>query len=80
MPKPILPHALEKEFPALAEKTRMLKAHDAKFADLLAQHHRVDEQITQAEEGRAHMDDFTLDSLKKKRLQMKDQLYQMLIH
>jgi uncharacterized protein len=80
MPKPILSHALDKEFPQLAHKTLTLKSQDPKFADLLAQHGRLDAQITQAEEGRVNMDDFTLEDLKKRRLHLKDQLYHMLTH
>jgi uncharacterized protein YdcH (DUF465 family) len=80
MPKPILSHALDKEFPQLADKTVALKKSDARFADWLAQHDRLDAQITEAEEGRVNMDDFTLEDLKKRRLHLKDQLYHKLTH
>lgn len=79
MPKPILSHALDKEFPQLAAKTLALKKNDARFADLLSQHDTLDAKITEAEEGRVNIEDFALEDLKKRRLHLKDQLYRMLM-
>jgi uncharacterized protein len=78
MPKPILSHALDKEFPQLADKTRALKGSDTHFAHMLAQHDQLDTRITDSEAGRLSMDDLALEDLKKQRLHLKDKLYRML--
>ncbi|MFM2399484.1 MAG: hypothetical protein RL341_1641 [Pseudomonadota bacterium] len=78
MPKPILSHALDKEFPQLADKTRALKGSDTHFAHMLTQHDQLDARITESEAGRSSVDDFALEDLKKQRLHLKDKLYRML--
>lgn len=73
----LLPHALNREFPELAEAVARLKANDLHFAHLLKQHDAVDEQIIRDEMGVAPMGDTTLEDLKKQRLHLKDELYHM---
>jgi uncharacterized protein len=72
----LLPHALDREFPELAEAVARLKATDPHFKQLLAQHDALDRQITQDEMGVAPMGDVALEGLKKQRLHLKDDLYQ----
>jgi uncharacterized protein YdcH (DUF465 family) len=74
----MLSHDLHKEFPDLSEKIQVLKTGDHHFARLLEQHGALDIQIVKAEEGIAPMDDLALEGLKKERLKLKDDLYQML--
>ena len=73
----LLPHALNREFPELAEVVARLKETDLHFAHLLKQHDAADDQITKEEMGVAPMGDTTLEGLKKQRLHLKDELYQM---
>jgi uncharacterized protein len=73
----LLPHALNREFPELAPAVARLKEGDHHFAHLLKQHDAVDEQITKDELGMAPMGDATLEALKRQRLHLKDQLYQL---
>ncbi len=71
----LLPHALNREFPELADAVARLKLSDAHFTNLLHQHDAVDQEITKSETGVAPMGDASLEDLKKQRLHLKDQLY-----
>lgn len=71
----LLPHALNREFPELADAVARLKASDHHFANLLNQHDAVDTEITKSETGVAPISDDALENLKKQRLHLKDQLY-----
>lgn len=73
----LLPHALNREFPELADAVARLKDTDPHFAYLLRQHDAVDDEITQDEMGVAPMGDVALEGLKKQRLHLKDELYRM---
>jgi uncharacterized protein len=73
----LLPHALNREFPELADAVARLKDTDLHFAHLLRQHDAVDDQITRDEMGVAPMGDTALEDLKKQRLHLKDELYRM---
>ena len=73
----LLPHALNREFPELAEAVARLKESDLHFAHLLKQHDAVDDQITKDEMGISPMGDTTLEGMKKQRLHLKDELYHM---
>lgn len=73
----LLPHALSIEFPELATVVTRLKVSDLHFAHLLKKHDAIDEQITADETGVAPMGDVELEDLKKQRLRLKDELYQM---
>jgi uncharacterized protein len=73
----LLTHAIDKEFPDLALIVRRLKATDHHFAQLLAQHDALDAQITNDEMQVAPMGDLSLENLKKQRLYLKGQIYQL---
>lgn len=71
----LLSHALNREFPELANAVAKLKSSDQHFANLLTQHDAVDTEITKSETGVAPISDDALETLKKQRLHLKDQLY-----
>jgi uncharacterized protein len=73
----LLSHAINREFPELVEKVATLKAGNAHFARLLGEHDDLDAQITKDETGVARMNDTALETLKKQRLHLKDELYRM---
>ncbi|MES2103841.1 MAG: DUF465 domain-containing protein [Pseudomonadota bacterium] len=74
----LLSHALEKECPELAATIAELKKEDAHFVRLLAAHDEVDGQITRDEAGtQQRLDDITLQQLKLRRCQLKDELYKI---
>jgi uncharacterized protein len=79
MQSDLLPHALNREFPELADIVARLKDTDLHFAHLLRQHDAADDQITKDEMGVAPMGDTALEDLKKQRLHLKDELYRMAI-
>ena len=56
-----------------------LKVENAHFAKIFERHNELDEIITEAEEGRQHMSDLELEKLKKEKLHLKDEAYQMII-
>ena len=74
----LLNHDLAHEFPQYLEKMNQLKASDAHFASL-CEHYDTDNQtITQYEQGKTPIADEVLEVLKKKRLERKDEIYQIL--
>ncbi|WP_394778509.1 YdcH family protein [Undibacterium sp.] len=74
----LLSHALEKECPELADQIAVLKRENPHFVRLLAAHDDIDEQITRDEAGtQQRLDDTSLQQLKLKRCQLKDDLYKL---
>lgn len=73
----LLPHAINREFPALASAVAQLKATNHHFAQLLARHDAIDAQITKDEMGIAPMGDIPLEDSKKQRLGLKDEIYRL---
>lgn len=74
----LLSHDLHKEFPGFADRIQTLKTGNNHFARLYDEYGTLDHRIVKAEEGIAPMEDLALESLKKERLKLKDQLYQIL--
>jgi uncharacterized protein len=74
-----LSHDLAREFPDLADRVHQLQASNGHFARLFDQHNVIDSDIQKAERGLIPLDDFSLEDMKKKRLKLKDDLYQILI-
>ena len=56
-----------------------LKGDNAHFAKVFEKHNDLDQKITDVEEGREHMDHFELEALKKEKLRLKDEAYQMIL-
>jgi len=56
-----------------------IKVGNAHFAKIFEKHNDLDQQITDAEEGREHMDKLTLEALKKEKLRLKDEAYGMIM-
>lgn len=74
----LLNHALAHEFPDQLEKMHELKTSDAHFAKLFAQYDECDHAIKKFELGAEVISDEALETMKKERLQTKDQIYQRL--
>ena len=74
----LLNHDLAHEFPEYLEKMNHLRASDAHFSTLFAHYDAHNQTITQYEQGRAAVTDEELEVLKKKRLYVKDEIYQIL--
>jgi uncharacterized protein YdcH (DUF465 family) len=66
------------EFPQYKDKIHELKLRDPAFAELIDKYNALDDEIYRIEEQiETPSDDYT-EGLKKQRLQLKDQLFQML--
>ncbi len=71
-------HHLIKEFPEYKDKIHELKLHNPEFAELIDKYDSLDDEIYRIEEQiETPSDDYT-ETLKKQRLLLKDQLFQML--
>ena len=74
----LLNHDLAHEFPQYLKKMQGLMASDAHFSTLVERYDAGNHTITQYEQGKEAIADDALEVLKKKRLELKDEIYQML--
>ncbi|MEP3438545.1 MAG: YdcH family protein [Hoeflea sp.] len=72
------PHELAEEFPEHVEKMHELKQSDAHFAKLFDAYHEVNRSVHRAETDVEPTDDFNMESMRKERLKLKDEIYGML--
>ncbi len=72
------PHELAEEFPEHRERLHALKMESAHFRHLAEGYHLVNREIHRAEAGSESLSDEHLEELKKKRLQLKDQIAALL--
>ncbi|MDR1976797.1 MAG: YdcH family protein [Campylobacteraceae bacterium] len=56
-----------------------LKQEDAHFVKIFEKHNDLDQKILDVEEGREHIDQFELETLKKEKLRLKDEAYALII-
>ena len=72
-------HDLHHEFPEFADVIHQLKTHNHHFAKLFDEYHQVTSQVETLEGKNVPVTDEAYEELKKKRLNLKDKLYAMLI-
>ncbi|MDD4886892.1 MAG: YdcH family protein [Thiomonas sp.] len=72
------PHDLTHDFPAQADKIHALKSGNGHFQKLAQRYEEINKDVMQIEEGVRAADDAHLESLKKERLLLKDQLAALL--
>ena len=72
-------HDLHTEFPEFTDAINVLKAGNAHFARQLASYQRLTGKVEDLEEHDMPVADFTLEDMKKQRVQLKDALYHMLL-
>jgi uncharacterized protein YdcH (DUF465 family) len=75
----LLNHDLAHEFPHLVGKMRSLKLSSSRFLHLFNDYDEVNNQITKIEQDGSAIADEALENMKKQRLKIKDDIYQMLI-
>jgi uncharacterized protein YdcH (DUF465 family) len=75
---PIAHHPLITEFPEHRDAIHTLKEEDAHFQKLMDSYEEVDKEIFRMEEGIETPADDVLTDLKKRRLDLKDQIAEML--
>ncbi|MBP6497785.1 MAG: YdcH family protein [Campylobacteraceae bacterium] len=56
-----------------------IKVDNAHFAKIFEKHNELDQKITDVEEGREHLSDLELETMKKEKLRLKDEAYSMIV-
>ncbi|MFT7879907.1 MAG: YdcH family protein [Sulfurimonas sp.] len=56
-----------------------LKQENAHFAKIFEKHNELDQQTTDADEGRLHLADAELEQMKKEKLLLKDEALMMIL-
>ncbi|MHB1199964.1 MAG: YdcH family protein [Polaromonas sp.] len=74
----LLNHDLAHEFPQYLQQMRSLRASDARFASLFTRYDADNQSIANYEQGIGSISDQALEALKKRRLKIKDEIYQVL--
>ncbi len=72
------PHELMAEFPQFAFKIHQLKTREPHFARLYTEYHEVNRAIHRAETNIEPINDIHMETLRKQRLKLKDELYALL--
>jgi len=71
-------HDLVHELPEHKERIHELKMSDKHFQKLFEKYHDLDHQVKRIEEGIETPSDEFVETLKKERLNLKDQLFSMI--
>lgn len=72
-------HSLDKDFPELAETVRQCLGSDDEFRSMNDQYNQIDEELYTLEQNGVPTSDKEFLTLKLKRAEMKDWLYQRLV-
>ena len=75
---PLENHSLINELPEMRERIHQMKTSDNHFARLFAEYNEVEHSVHRIESGAEVTSDDRLESLKKKRLSLKDELLGLL--
>jgi len=75
---PLSHHPLVTEFPEYKDAIHRLKTEDPQFHELMEKYEELDKQIFRIEDGSEPSDDAFVESLKKQRLALKDEILQLL--
>lgn len=71
-------HELPEEFPEYKDKIHTLKTSDRHFAKLFDEYHVLNREIHRHEANGIDVSDEALETMKKNRLKLKDELFKML--
>ena len=71
-------HDLITELPEYKEQIHALKTNNAHFAKLFEEYHEGNKQVIRIEEAIETVSDEVAESTKKRRLQLKDELFKLL--
>ncbi|WP_026943915.1 YdcH family protein [Helicobacter rodentium] len=61
------------------DEISVLKQENAHFAKIFDEHNELDQKIQDIVEGREHVSDMELSELKRKKLDLKDEAYAMVM-
>ena len=71
-------HDLNHEFPEYRDQIHTMKMSSGRFSRLSDEYHEVNRHVVRVEVNAELATDFELEDLKKRRLQLKDALYELL--
>jgi len=77
---PIEHHPLHREFPEYIPLMRQLHTSDEEFRVMFEEYHRLDTKIYNIDEDITPAADHYAEDLKKRRVHLKDMLYQKLVN
>lgn len=72
-------HNLITEFPEHKDRIHQLKVENHHFSKLFNEYHDVDHEVLRIEQGIESTSDDYLEEKKKQRLNLKDQLFKMIL-
>lgn len=72
------PHELHAEFPEMTAELHRLKVSDSHASRLMDDYHALNREVHRIETNVAPASDETLETLKKKRLALKDEIFALL--
>ncbi len=72
------PHELSEEFPDKADRIHELKVNDNHFRNLFDEYHEVNRAVHRAETNVEPTEQLAETELRKKRMQLKDEIVRML--
>jgi uncharacterized protein YdcH (DUF465 family) len=72
------PHELAEEFPEQVNKIRKLKAENAHFTKIFDDYHNINRSIHRSETNVEPTDELTEQTMRKKRMALKDELWEMI--
>ncbi|MBY4675609.1 YdcH family protein [Marinobacterium arenosum] len=73
-----LSHSLYNDFPQYRERIQQLKHSNEEFARMAAEYHRIDHSIRGLETRGVPTSNDSFEQMKRRRVQLKDALFQML--
>ena len=68
-------HDIDHEFPEYHQRLAALVAKDTGFADLVARHDKLDDEIRELEERGLPIADENIEAMKFRRAELKDEIY-----
>jgi hypothetical protein len=71
-------HSLVKDFPEHQHTIRHLKMHNNHFAKLFSSYHEIEKEVHEIEQNDTRVEDDYIETLKKQRVHLKDQLFEMI--
>ncbi len=72
------PHAILEDFPDKADRFHELKTSDKHFAKLADEYHEVNRAVHCAETGVEPTDDANMQSMRKQRMILKDEIWRIM--
>ncbi|MFE8070294.1 YdcH family protein [Marinobacteraceae bacterium S3BR75-40.1] len=73
-------HSIHHEFPHWRELTDELARDDLDFREMVNEHDKLDKTIRGLEEREGPISDTEIERMKKRRLQLKDEVYRILLN